>query len=139
MDTKSRYAQARERGRRGEDAAERYLRGRGMRVLARNWRQGGLELDIVCREGDTLVFVEVKTRDAASLARPDEALTPRKRAALLRAARAWLAAHEAWEQPCRFDVVGVVCHANSMTVEHICHAFDADTPVGGGHTAWQPW
>lgn len=139
MDTKSRNALAQERGRKGEDAAEQYLRDCGLRVLARNWRQGRLELDIVCRERDTVVFVEVKTRKADSLTRPDEALSVRKRATLLRAANAWLAAHGAWSQPCRFDVVAVVCDKTTMTVEHIRHAFDANTSVGGRHSAWQPW
>lgn len=50
-------------GRAGEDAAATLLHSHGMCILARNWRSGPLELDLVCREGDTLVFVEVKTRE----------------------------------------------------------------------------
>ncbi|WP_296304850.1 YraN family protein [uncultured Desulfovibrio sp.] len=130
-------------GRQGEEAAARLLTGKGLAVLARNWRQGRLELDLVCQDGDTLVFVEVKSRRGDGLARPDEAMTPRKRRTLIRAARAWLAAEEAWSRPCRFDVVTVTARGpNSLHLEHIPHAFaldDAGTAVDRGHTPWQPW
>lgn len=127
------------RGRMGEDAAARHLRAQGLRILDRNWRRGRLELDIVCAEGDAVVFVEVKTRDADGPASPTDALTPRKRGACIRAARAWLAAHDAWDRPCRFDVVGVVCHGSNHTLEHYRHAFDLSSPLGGGNASWQPW
>lgn len=81
-------------GRAGEEAAATLMHARGMRILARNWRSGPLELDLVCREGDTLVFVEVKTRGPGSLGSALEAVGPRKRQSLIRAARAWLAAHD---------------------------------------------
>lgn len=72
-------------GRAGEEAAATLLHARGMRILARNWRSGPLELDLVCREGDTLVFVEVKTRGPGSLGSALEAVGPRKRQSLIRA------------------------------------------------------
>lgn len=130
-------------GRQGEEAAARLLASKGFVILARNWRQGRLELDIVCRDGDTLVFVEVKSRSGDGLTRPDEAMTPRKRHTLVRAARAWLAAEEDWSSPCRFDVVTVTaCGPNSLHLEHIPHAFALDEPgtvVDRGHASWQPW
>lgn len=130
-------------GREGEEAAARHLEKKGLVLLDRNWRQGRLELDLVCREGDTLVFVEVKSRRHDALARPDEALTPRKRRTLVRAARAWLAAREAWSRPCRFDVVTVLADDSVILhLEHIPHAFDLDdagAAVDRGHAPWQPW
>ena len=126
-------------GQRGEDFAADYLKRQGLRLLARNWRHGSWELDMVCREGHTVVFVEVKTRKAGGLTRPVEALTPRKRATLLRAAHAWLQAQNAWDSPCRFDLLAVHDHGTHFTLEHYRHAFDFSAPVGGGHTAWQPW
>lgn len=130
-------------GRAGEDAAARYLSDRGFTLLARNWRQGRLELDLVCRDRETLVFVEVKSRRSSAVARPDEALTPRKRRILVRAVRAWLAATGDWSRPCRFDVVTVVSDpAGALHLEHIPHAFDLDdagTAVDRGYAAWQPW
>lgn len=130
-------------GREGEEAAARLLAGKGFVILVRNWRQGRLELDLVCRDGGTLVFVEVKSRRGDSVARPEDAMTPRKRRTLVRAARAWLAAAEAWSSPCRFDVVTVTaCGPNSLHLEHIPHAFaldDAGAAVDRGHAPWQPW
>ena len=124
-------------------AAARYLTDRGFVLLARNWRQGRLELDMVCRDRDTLVFVEVKSRRRDAVARPDEALTPRKRRTLVRAARAWLAATGEWSRPCRFDVVSVLADdTDTLQLEHIPHAFDLDdagTAVDRGHAPWQPW
>ncbi|WP_297228386.1 YraN family protein [uncultured Desulfovibrio sp.] len=130
-------------GRQGEEAAARLLADKGFAILARNWRQGKLELDIVCRDAETLVFVEVKSRRGDSLARPDEAMTPRKRRTLVRAAQAWLATTETWSSPCRFDVVTVTAYGpNSLHLEHIPHAFaldDAGAAVDRGHAPWQPW
>ena len=70
----------------------------GMELLDCNWRSGRLELDIVCRDGDTVVFVEVKTRSGSTYGGPAAALTPAKQRTLCRAARAWLAAHDAWHR-----------------------------------------
>ncbi|WP_297218654.1 YraN family protein [uncultured Desulfovibrio sp.] len=129
-------------GQRGEAAAAALLQRRGYVLLDQNWRQGRLELDIVCRDGDTLVFVEVKSRRAHTQAGPADAMTPRKRRTLVRAAQYWLDAHAAWHRPCRFDVVTVIEDAQGLHLEHLPHAFDftsAGDPVDCGHTAWQPW
>ena len=118
------------------------LRAHGMRVLARNWRSGPLELDLVCREGDTLVFVEVKTRGPGSLGSARDAVGPRKRQSLIRAARAWLAAHDQWHLPCRFDLVCIEPGPAGPHMEHIRHAFDlsgSGPSVDSGHASWQPW
>lgn len=115
------------------------LRNAGYRIIARNWRHGGLELDIVCEEGDTVVFVEVKTRALTGLTSPHEALTREKRRRLIRAARAWLSANDAWDRPCRFDLVCAVQAGTTCTLEHIADAFDLTETVGGGDASWQPW
>ena len=138
-DSIARAQAAKQRGQKGEDAAARLLQGKGMEILERNWRHGQWELDIVCRDGDTLVFVEVKTRDARGMARPDDALTPRKKNALRHAIHTWLHAHDAWEYPCRVDVVAVYCADDTLTLEHYPDAFSFSPPVGGGNTTWQPW
>ena len=79
----------------GEDAAAALLSRMGWTILARNWRSGHLELDIVAKEGDVLVFVEVKTRAKDGMQAPYEALNAVKKERLLRGARAWLAEHDA--------------------------------------------
>jgi len=80
-----------ERGRWGEAAASRFLEAAGGEVLARNWRDGPREIDLVVRFGRVIAFVEVKTREDHRWGHPFEFLTPRKRADLEQAARAWLA------------------------------------------------
>lgn len=130
-------------GERGEEAAARLLRRMGWKVLDRNWRSASLELDLVCRDGDTIVFVEVKTRAGDGLTSPVEALTAIKRKRLVRAARAWLAAHEAWEDPCRFDLVAVTVREGQYQTELYRHVIelgeDAGRSAGRGHAPWQPW
>ncbi len=124
-------------GRAGEDLAEKHLKARGLRVLARNFRTRHGELDLVCRAGDTLVFVEVKTRKAGSRAAPHQALTLSKRDRLVRAAAEYLSAHGGWDAPCRFDLVEVVAPGTpEQAVRHIENAFFLEGPGAGG---WQPW
>jgi len=119
-------------GREGEVLAARLLTGKGYRILARNYRTAGGEVDLVCEDGDTLVFVEVKTRSAGSLGRPDQAVTGLKRGRLVRAAAAFLSEHDGWERPCRFDVVAVVDRDGSRTATHLPHAFSVEDALGGG-------
>ncbi|MFB6241052.1 MAG: YraN family protein, partial [Gemmatimonadota bacterium] len=76
-------------GRRGEELAARRLRRDGLRILATNWRSGRLEIDIVARDGDTVAFVEVKSRGPGPQA-PLEALGRDQRRRLRRAAEAWI-------------------------------------------------
>lgn len=107
----------------GEERAARFLEERGVRLLARNVRTAGGELDIVGERAGTLLFVEVKRRRDASRGAPAEAVTPWKRRRVVRAARAWLAAHPR-RGTVRFDVVAV--QDEPETIEWIEGAFDAD-------------
>jgi len=95
----------------GERAAEVYLCERlGFTILARNWRNPRdlrEELDLVCRDGDILVFVEVKARAGDALVPGYFAVDRRKRAAVRRAARAYLAGLAKMPRTFRFDVVEV--------------------------------
>lgn len=122
----SKVIPSRRRGDRGEDAAARYLESRGLRVVERNWRHRQWELDLICRDRDTVVFVEVKTRRAGGLGSPADGLTRAKRARLVRAAGAYLTQHGLWDAPCRFDLAGVTDTGDSLDVEHIENAFDAE-------------
>lgn len=93
-------------GRWGEDSAADYLRANGFRILARNWRSGRLEIDLVAERGPIVAFVEVKARRRGPQS-PLEALDRAKRRRLRRAAEAWIAAHGRRESEYRFDVIGV--------------------------------
>lgn len=131
-------------GAEGEDAAAASLSRMGWRILARNWRSGHLELDIVAEEQDTLVFVEVKTRAEGGLQRPHEALTPTKKKRLCRAAEAWLEAHGAWSRSCRFDLVCVTSRNGTYHTELIRNVIEYgdQSPrhsLGRRDTSWQPW
>ena len=96
-------------GRRGEDLAHRYLRSAGLRIVARNYRPGGdSEVDIVARDGDTLVFVEVKSRMSAEFGSPDRAIDTEKQKHIVRAARSYTTrAGIEWNQV-RFDTISIV-------------------------------
>jgi len=109
-DTLRRYSRATDHGRLGEDLAHRYLRSRGCTVVARNYRppSGHGEIDLVVRHGETLVFVEVKTRETAAFGDPGRAVDAEKRQRVMRAARDYARrAGVEWPQA-RFDVVAVI-------------------------------
>lgn len=99
---------AQEVGAFGERLAERFLVERGMTILDRNWRCSHGELDLVAREGDYLVFCEVKTRRGTGFGEPIEAVGWRKAARLRRLAAAWLAGHGQSAPDVRIDVVGIL-------------------------------
>ncbi len=126
-------------GRLGEELAVRYLLGLGWRVLARNFRTRGGELDIVAEEAETLVFVEVKTRATTRRGLPGEAVTSVKAQRLVRAAAAYLTHVGAWNRPCRFDLVAVVGSQPPFAIDHLRHILDISHAVDRGHAAWQPW
>ena len=97
-------------GRRGEDLAHRYLRRRGFTIVARNYRlpSGDAEADLIAWEAETLVFVEVKSRETADFGPPERAIGEEKRKHLLRIAREYTRKTETPWDRIRFDVVTVV-------------------------------
>lgn len=92
-------------GKQGERMAERYLAKLGYRVLSRNERLVGCEIDLIMRDGEETVFVEVKTRRSHAMGYPEESVTPRKRGHIRRAAEAWLLSNG--DRPWRVDVVAI--------------------------------
>jgi len=120
----SKLTPTKRRGDLGEDAAARYLESRGYRVLDRNWRHRQWELDLVCRDGDTIVFVEVKTRGAGTMGTPADGLNRKKQLRLVKAASQYLSKNDLWDEPCRFDLAAVIATGTSMDVDHIENAFD---------------
>jgi putative endonuclease len=112
----------------GEAAAACFLKRRGLVILARNLRSRLGEIDLLARDGPTLVFVEVKARRSWVGDPPEAAVDARKRARLVRLALGYLAAHRLGEQPCRFDVVGVSLDETGHVtgVRHLRHAFDRE-------------
>jgi putative endonuclease len=95
------------RGRAAEDAAAEFLARRGYAIVARNVWLCGAELDLVARDGDVVVFVEVRSRSHRRFGSPVETVGARKIARVARAAQAYLASRRLLASPARFDVVGV--------------------------------
>ena len=110
-------------GRRGEEIAARHLRRCGYRILARNYRAAGAEIDLVAAERDTFVFVEVKTRSGAAFGAPAEAVDERKAARIHRAAVIYLNHNHAAERPARFDIVAIVGTGRGCRLELLRDAF----------------
>jgi putative endonuclease len=113
-------------GAEGEARAADHLRRRGYRIVARNVRAGGVEIDLIVRRGSLIVFVEVKTRRSRSLGPPELAVDARKRARLVRGAAAWLRGDPRAARRVRFDVIA--CEPDPETgwrLRHLEGAFDA--------------
>lgn len=111
-------------GRWGEDEAARYLRGRGLKILERNFRTPVGEIDLVAREGKTLVFVEVKTRRGELFGTPQEAVGRTKQRQIVRAAQWYLGDGRGKGLQPRFDVVAVRQRPGGVAeLEHIPDAF----------------
>ena len=118
-------------GRRGEDAAARFLKRLGYKILDRGRRLAAGELDLVALDGRTIVFVEVKTRTSADAGHPAEAVDEVKQRKLTRLAVTFLKRHGLLEFPARFDVVAITWpdKGGRPVIEHFKNAFDA---VGQG-------
>ena len=114
-------------GREGEEAAACFLRASGFRILRRNFRtRGGEEIDLVCRDQDVLVFVEVKSRGTEEFGRPLTAVDRKKRRLLVKAAMSWLRMLGMPDIAFRFDIVEVI--ANPPDIRHIKNAFNLPSP-----------
>ena len=114
------------RARWGEALAAWFLRFKGYRIEARNWRCPQGELDVVCWDGDTLVFVEVKTRTSRAAGDPEDAVDRRKQQRLVRLAHIYLAGLAYETPPCRFDVIAIERSRLGPRVRHLRSAFRAD-------------
>jgi putative endonuclease len=119
-----------QRGASGEKLACRFLRRNGYKVLYRNFRgRSGGEIDIVCRDNDTLVFVEVKTRTREDFGRPLEAVDRQKQQRISRGGLAWLRMLDNPDILFRFDVVEVVFADNARPhLELVRDAFKLSAP-----------
>jgi putative endonuclease len=113
-------------GKEGEEIARRYLEKRGYRIVTANYRTRHGEIDLIARDGPTLVFIEVKTRTQQKFGSPFDALTARKCMSMAKVALHYLINHGGTEQPARFDVVSVR-PGEKAEVEIVQNAFDIST------------
>ena len=110
------------RGAAAEALAEQFLSRQGLRVVARNYRCRGGEIDLVCEDGRTVVFVEVRLRSRADFGGAAASITGHKQRRIVLAARHYLAAQP--ERPCRFDAV-LLDSLDAGRIQWLRNAFDA--------------
>ena len=111
-------------GKQGEDAAVKFLKKNGYKIIERNFRTRYAEIDVVAKEGKTLVFIEVKTRSGTGFGTPAEAVGYAKQQKIIMAATEYLAKLRK-EPLVRFDVASVIHHRGSFAVDVIKNAFDS--------------
>lgn len=107
----------------GEQLAQNFLAKKGYRILTTNYRSRYGEIDIVCLDGETVVFVEVKTRSSEKFGTPTEAVTFRKRTRLRQLAQMYLITHNLETYPVRFDVLSLIFSSTRIEIEHLIGAF----------------
>ena len=111
-----------ELGKLGEDIAVQYLTNKGYEILERNWRNIHKEIDIVAKDGEELVIVEVKTRQSDEHGEPDMSVTKRKQRMLIAAANAYISRFN-MDVETRFDIVSIIYRDGEPVIDHIEDAF----------------
>jgi putative endonuclease len=114
-----------ETGDTAEHVAKGYLVKKGYKILGTNWRTGHLEIDIIARDGDELVIVEVKSKEGEGFAHPSDALSEKKIKKIINAAEGWINYHN-WQGNTRFDLILVtILGTNHYEIEHYDNAFNS--------------
>lgn len=116
-------AQHNETGKQGEESAARFLSEKGYTIICCNWRFGKGEIDIVSKKGDTMVFVEVKTRASNDFGEPETFVTRKKQRQIIRTADAYLRLKNI-ELESRFDVISVINGKGNVEIQHMEDAFN---------------
>ena len=107
----------------GEEAAQAYLKQKGYQILETNWRYSRAEVDIIAKDGEILVFVEVKTRSSTFYGQtPEVFVTPKKEAFLKDAAGVYMEKiNHDWE--IRFDIIAIIKNDRELKIQHLIDAF----------------
>ena len=115
----------------GEKIASQHLVAKGYQILARNWRTQEGEVDLVAQDGETVVFVEVKTRTSKDFGWPEESITAAKRRRLQRSALAYLSDQDLMDVLWRIDVIAIDRNRSGGVerLEHYIDAVDGDRDI----------
>jgi putative endonuclease len=113
----------RSKGTEGENLAAQFLEKKGYSILERNYRFGRGEIDLVAKEGQELVFVEVKSRHSQQYGAPEESVTLAKEAQLKKVAEGYLYEHNIENQSCRFDIVTITYQRGAPVLRLIHNVF----------------
>ncbi|NVO19899.1 MAG: YraN family protein [Bacteroidetes bacterium] len=109
-------------GKNGENIAANYLTRKGYQIIKRNWRYNRDEIDIIAKDGDWLVIVEVKTRTSDWFGEPEMAVTRTKQQSLVRAAQGYIMETD-FKGETRFDVIGILFDKQQVKLNHVEDAF----------------
>jgi|SRR3954469_3781246 putative endonuclease len=128
---RERFSRKKSLGQRGEDAAARFLKRQGLRIIERGYDSPLGEIDIIAVDDRTIVFVEVKTRTSNDAGGPTEAIDSNKQRRMTQSALAYLKSKRLLQNAARFDVVAVTwpVGAREPAIEHYKNAF---APTGSG-------
>jgi len=107
----------------GERIAARYLENAGWKILARRFRSGRRDIDLVAQQESLIAFVEVKARSGAEFGDPVEAVNHRKQRELTKSAQTWIDRHGKEGESYRFDVLGILLKDRRVFVRHVPGAF----------------
>lgn len=111
-------------GKKGEDAAAKFLEEKGITILERNYHFEQAEVDIVAYNGKQIIFVEVKTRTNTYFGEPEDAVTLKKKKSLYKVAEAWLYERKMDGAPVRFDIISIVmASGKAPVIKHFEAAF----------------
>jgi putative endonuclease len=110
-------------GRYGEERAAIYLEDHGYEIIERNWRSGSGEIDLIARQKDRLVFVEVKTRNGSGYGHPFEAITQAKVSRMRRLVAEWCATKKLPTIKVRLDAISVLITGGRVFIEHLKEVF----------------
>ncbi|MBR1878298.1 MAG: YraN family protein [Paludibacteraceae bacterium] len=112
----------------GEQEAAKMLEDKGFRIIARNWRMGHLEVDIIAENRKEIVFTEVKARTSAyGGVMPEQYVDEAKRQRMVAAANAYIKYHRTEKNP-RFDIIGLLISPGTQEITYRCHLENAFTP-----------
>ena len=112
-------------GEQGEKQAARYLKKKGYKVVTANYRCKFGEIDLIARDADVIIFIEVKTRTSTDFGNPAAAVDYRKQQQISKVAHHYLVTHHNDDVDARFDVISILSPRGQKTeIEHISDAFD---------------
>jgi putative endonuclease len=114
-------------GKQGELIAKKFLEEKGFQIIETNWRHEKDEIDLIAKDGNELVMVEVKTRSTRYFGEPSEAVGTSKESFMIRAAESYLEIHDL-NMDTRFDIISIVIDNDGESIEHIKDAFYPEMP-----------
>ena len=115
-----------ELGKKGEDIACKFLKKNGYQIMERNYRNKAGEIDIIARDKDDIVFVEIKTKLSKDFAQPELSVNPSKQRKIVKTALTYLMVKGIKKTGCRFDVIGITGEKEERKIELIKNAFTPD-------------